>query len=76
MVAYENGNLDLLENLLRSYSLKEALNQKNKRGDNLLLRAIKDQNESLIRTLISNPNIDITVCDEVNKIIWSIYELE
>ena len=65
MVAYECGNLELLETVIREYSLHKALNQKNKRGDNLILRSIKDQNENLSHFLMTNPHIDLNCKDEV-----------
>ena len=66
MVAYECGNLELLETVIREYSLHKALNQKNKRGDNLILRSIKDQNEDFTHFLMTNQNIDLNIKDEVN----------
>jgi len=67
MVAYECGNLDLLETVIREYSLQKALNQKNKRGDNLILRSIKDQNEDFTHFLMTNPQLELNCKDETNK---------
>ncbi len=65
MLAYECGNIDLLETVIREYSLQKAINQKNKRGDNLILRSIKDQNENFTHFLMTNPHIDLNCKDEV-----------
>ena len=69
MIAYESGHLDLIESLIRGYNLSAALNQKNKRGDSLLSRAIKDQNDFLICLLLESPKIDINACDEVYTVL-------
>jgi ankyrin repeat protein len=65
LVAYENGHLDLLESLINSYGLYHIINQFNKRKDNLLLRAIKDQNQYLVQFLLKNNDIDLETKDEV-----------
>lgn len=65
MVAYENGHIDLIEHCINNYGFSDLINQQNKRKDNLLFRAIKDQNEFLIQFLLANPKVDIRVRDEV-----------
>jgi len=65
MIAYESGNIDLLEAVINEYSLYKALNQKNKKGDNLILRSIKDQNETFTHFLLQNPNVEVNFKDEV-----------
>ena len=83
MVAYQNGYLDLVEFLLTEYSLTTQINQLNnvflnksnlikmidfiQKGDNLLIRAIKDNNDRLTRILVNNNNIDLLVRDRVIK---------
>ncbi len=65
MIAYESGNFELLETVLNEYSMHKALNQKNKKGDNLILRAIKDQNEYFTQFLLGNSNVEVNFKDEV-----------
>jgi len=70
MVAYESGNIDLLEAVINEYSLYKALNQKNKKGDNLILRSIKDQNEQFTHFLLQNQNVEVNFKDEVIYFIY------
>jgi hypothetical protein len=68
MVAYENGHTALIENCITNYeiTIASAMNEQNKRKDNLLLRAIKDQNQYLIQFLLNNSKIEYNVKDEVD----------
>lgn len=84
MVGYINGNIDLCKLLIKKYGINSIINQKNKvqaqknvtllthlyqKGENVLLKAIKDGNEAFVTFLLKYPDIeiDIKAKDEVTQ---------
>ena len=65
-----------MEYLINNYGLVNIINNQNKRRDNLLLRAIKDQNEYLIHFLLNNPNVELDAKDDVYQPTWNFIVLD
>lgn len=74
MIAYMNGHFDLCKLLIKKYGINSIINQKNKvirtishkipkilhqKGENVLIKAIKDRNEDFAEFLLTYPDIDL-----------------